>query len=374
MDLSKAFDTVDHNILLAKLERAGVRGVPLDLFKSYLSNRSQFVSFDGIKSNIKFIDVGVPQGSVLGPLFFIIYLNDLAFLSLKGKLKLFADDSSFLYNNKSASENDKNLHDDLKTLVEYFRINKLTLNINKSNIINIKNSNRSIPNRLTLTKNSFPDVKVIDECKYLGIILDNRLNWSPYINSLLLKLNKITGIIYKIKHKLPLSVLLLIYHSLFSSHLSYITAVWGNACNILINKVQIAQNKFLRIIFNLPIRSHSVDLYTKFKNIYPVRGIYIIQSCCFIYSCLANQTHSNTKFKPSTHNHFTRNHDSLQRPNVSTLAGERSITFKGAQLYNFFSNKFGDCLSLSIFKKQLTNFLSEPAILEKLLKSYDFQI
>lgn len=374
LDLSKAFDTVDHNILLAKLERAGVRGIPLDLFKSYLSNRSQFVSFDGIKSNIKFIDVGVPQGSVLGPLFFIIYLNDLAFLSLKGKLKLFADDSSFLYNNKSASVNDKNLHDDLKTLVEYFRINKLTLNINKSNIINIKNSNRSIPNRLTLTKNSFPDVKVIDECKYLGIILDNRLNWSPYINSLLLKLNKITGIIYKIKHKLPLSVLLLIYHSLFSSHLSYITAVWGNACNILINKVQIAQNKFLRIIFNLPIRSHSVDLYTKFKNIYPVRGIYIIQSCCFIYSCLANQTHSNTKFEPSTHNHFTRNHDSLQRPNVSTLAGERSITFKGAQLYNFFSNKFGDCLSLSIFKKQLTNFLSEPAILEKLLKTYDFQI
>lgn len=374
LDLSKAFDTVDHNILLAKLERAGVRGVPLDLFKSYLSNRSQFVSFDGIESNINSINIGVPQGSVLGPLFFIIYLNDLAFLSLKGKLKLFADDSSFLYNNKFASVNDKNLHDDLKTLIEYFRINKLTLNISKSNIINIKNSNRSTPNNLTITKNSFPEVKVVDESKYLGIFIDNRLNWSTHINSLLLKLNQITGIIYKIRHKLSLHVLLLIYHSLFNSHLSYITAVWGNACNALVNKIQIAQNKFLRTIFNLPARSHSVDLYTKFKNIYPVRGLYIIQSCCFIFSCLSNQTHSNTIFEPSTHEHDTRNHDSLQRPNISTLAGERSISFKGAQLYNIFTNKFGNCTSLSIFKKQLTSFLSQPDIINILLKSYDIPV
>ena len=118
--------------------------------------------------------------------------------------------------------------------------------------------------------------------------------------------------------------------------LSYLTAVWGNTFDYLINKLQIAQNKFLKCIFNLPIRSPTVDLYTREPNIIPVRGMYIIQVCCFIYRYLSNQTHTNTSFELSSHQHSTRNHNLLNRPNVSSLSGERSITFKGANYFNFF--------------------------------------
>lgn len=368
LDLSKAFDTVDRKILIDKLRYAGVRGIALDLFTSYLSNRAQFVCIDGIHSLLTLVNVGVPQGSVLGPLFFIIYLNDFSLLPLKGDLRLFADDSSLFYNNKSTNMNDLNLRDDLTIVIEYFRLNKLTLNINKTNIINIKNSSRSIPNSLSLTTSKFPDLEVVSDTKYLGIILDNRLNWSAHINALILKLHKITGIIFKIKHKLPQKVLFLIYHSLFHSILSYVTAVWGNACGLLINKLQVAQNRILKIILNLPIRSHTVDLYVK-NNILPVRGIYVFQVCSFIYLCLNNKTHSNTKFVRSNHQYGTRYHDLLNRPNVTTVPGERSINFNGAQLYNYFNNRFGKSSSLNIFKNQLKQCLSRPDIIEKLLKS-----
>lgn len=188
---------------------------------------------------------------------------------------------------------------------------------------------------------------------------------------MILKLNRVTGVVYKIKHKLPQDVLILIYHSLFNSSLSYLTAVWGNAPSFLINKLQIAQNKFLRIIFNLPHRSHTTDLYTKDNNLIPVRGTYIIQVCCFIYLCLANQTHSNTSFERSSHQYRTRNHNLLHRPNIRSLPGERSIGFKGVKLFNFFINKFGDCSTLNHFKKQLKAYLSQPYIIEKILKSDD---
>ena len=198
--------------------------------------------------------------------------------------------------------------------------------------------------------------------KYLWYLLSAAVN----------KLNKVIGIIYKIKHKLTANVLLIIYHSLFSFHLSYITSVWGNACNIFINKLQIAQNKILRIIFNRPLRSHTADLYSINSNIIPVRAIYVIQTCFFIYLCLHQQTHSNTAFKLSNHQHFTRSHNLIQRPNISTLAGERCISFKGAQLYNYFWNKFGNCQSASIFKNKLLSFLNQPTVIERILKSLDF--
>lgn len=140
----------------------------------------------------------------------------------------------------------------------------------------------------------------------------------------------------------------------------------------MINKLQIAQNRFLRIIFNKPSRSHSADLYSIHNNIIPVRAIYVIQTCCFIYSCLHQQTHSNTTFEFSNHDHFTRNHNLLQRPNVSTSAGERCISFKGVQLYNYFYNRFGDCRSVSIFKNKLLLFLNQPSIINNILKSLDF--
>lgn len=365
LDLSKAFDTVNRSILAAKLNFAGIRGIPLMLLQSYLSQRYQFVSVQGVSSSLELIDLGVPQGSVLGPLLFLIYLNDISLLPLKGELRLYADDSALLYKDMNAVQNDKNLTTDLLLLADYFRINKLSLNINKSKIINVKNSSNSAPNRLINTKMAFPSIETTSEYKYLGILVDNRLNWGSHINSILLKLNKITGVICKIKHRVPQDTLLLIYNSLFHSVISYLTMVWGSATNNLINKVQVAQNRILKIIFHLPMRSHSVNLY---KMVLPVRGIYIFQSCCFIYSCINNLTHHNIDFTRPSHLYLTRSRNLLNRPRICTKVGENSLSFRGVQFYNFFEQKFGN-INLSLFKKELKKYMLNPDVVATLLKS-----
>lgn len=145
LDLAKAFDTVDHGILLKKLEFAGIRGVALDLFKSYFNDRKQTVYVDGIYSDMKSITCGVPQGSVLGPLLFLIYINDIGALNLKSDPNIFADDTAMFYFSSNVLDNVSDAQRDLDLLKEYFRLNKLTLNINKSKFMNIRSKNKALP-------------------------------------------------------------------------------------------------------------------------------------------------------------------------------------------------------------------------------------
>ena len=135
IDLKKAFDTVNHQILLTKLEHYGVRGVLLDWFKSYLTGRKQFVSFNGESSDLKDITCGVPQGSVLGPLLFLIYINDLPNVSDKLKFFLFADDTNIYYESGDLFELEKTINKELKQLSMWLKVNRLALNISKTNFM-----------------------------------------------------------------------------------------------------------------------------------------------------------------------------------------------------------------------------------------------
>lgn len=128
MDLSKAFDCVNHEILLSKLEAAGIRGIALNLFKSYLSDRTISVKANGNIGKTYTMNISVPQGSRLGPVLYLIYVNDFGNLPLKGRANLFADDTFVIYNGTSNEMNGEHLKYDLEIIYEYFRINKLTLN------------------------------------------------------------------------------------------------------------------------------------------------------------------------------------------------------------------------------------------------------
>ena len=135
IDLKKAFDTVNHSILINKLEHYGIRETSLDWFKSYLNNRHQFVSFNGHFSDYKVMTCGVPQGSVLGPLLFLIYINDLPNISQNLKFYLFADDTNIYYEAPNLSDLQITLNDELKKLSEWLRVNRLSLNVSKTNFV-----------------------------------------------------------------------------------------------------------------------------------------------------------------------------------------------------------------------------------------------
>ena len=155
LDFSKAFDNVDHLILLQKLYHYGVRGCAHDWFTSYLSNRSQFVSYNGVKSNLNNVKCGVPQGSILGPLLFLLYINDLSFACKRTFPVLFADDSNLFLSGKDTDQVQQMINDELKDIVIWLRANKLSLNISKTHYMLFSNKKVIQPN-VTIEINGQP--------------------------------------------------------------------------------------------------------------------------------------------------------------------------------------------------------------------------
>ena len=220
VDLKKAFDTVDHEILVNKLEYYGIRGNAKEWFASYLRNRKQFVSIDNFNSSTKLICTGVPQGSVLGPLLFLIYINDLHKCVKYSKTYHFADDTNILLSNRSLETLAKRMNQDLKNLTQWLKANKLSLNVKKTELMIFRPSKKKIDKSIKFKldgKRLFPTESV----KYLGVLLDEHLQWNKQIKHVKTKLSRAIGILSRLRHNTNLNVLKIAYHSIFGSHLQY---------------------------------------------------------------------------------------------------------------------------------------------------------
>ena len=175
VDLKKAFDTVDHNILLEKLDYYGVRGVAKNWFESYLNNRKQFVTLDESDSSFKPVSTGgVPQGSVLGPLLFLVYINNLHKCVKYSKVHHFADDTNMVQSDNSLKNVDEQMNFDLKNLAQWLKANKLSLNFTKTELIIFHSSSKKIDHNLKF-KLDGKRLTPTSTVKYLGVLLDNHL-------------------------------------------------------------------------------------------------------------------------------------------------------------------------------------------------------
>lgn len=215
LDLAKAFDTVDHAILVKKLDFAGIRGVALNLFESYLKDRKQTVYVNNSFSDMKSITCGVPQGSVLGPLLFLIYINDIGALNLKSDPNIFADDTAMFYFGTNILSNMRDAQSDLDLLREYFRLNKLTLNVGKSKFMNIHSKSKILPAFQVLQYDNV-SLEEVNEFKYLGIVIDKHLVWDKHIIKITKKISCRVGLIRKLSYFLPKKILLSISCKLLS--------------------------------------------------------------------------------------------------------------------------------------------------------------
>ena len=262
IDLEKAFDTVDHKILLAKLNNYGIRGIPLSLLRSYLSGRSQYVHVSGATSSTSIIHHGVPQGSVLGPLLFLIYINDLSRAIINGDVHHFADDTNLLHISNTLLRLQKKCQYDLNTLSCWLSANKISLNAGKTEYILFKPSNRNYNFFFKLTIHR----KIIKCCnfiKYLGVMLDRDLSWKPQIDLVSSKLKRANGILSKLRHYLPLSVLKQVYFALFHSHLSYCSLAWGQHNSCYLTRISTLQNKAARIMTFSHPQTSALPLYSQ---------------------------------------------------------------------------------------------------------------
>lgn len=247
VDFQKAFDTVNHDILLTKLDHYGIRGPVNDWLKSYLTDRNQYVSILGFDSKTNFMRHGVPQGSVLGPLLFLIYINDLNKAILFSKVYHFADDTNLLNIDKSYKQIQKKLNIDLKCLVNWLLANKISLNATKTELIFFRKIGEKVPDHIKIKINGhriYPSSYI----KYLGIYLDEHLDGSAHCTELLTTLRRSIGMISKVKHYLSQSELMSFYHATFASNMLYGSQIWGITSMCILNKIKTLQNRAIKLI------------------------------------------------------------------------------------------------------------------------------
>ena len=247
---------MNHHILLLKLEHYGVRGAALSWFKSYLNDRSQFVFCNNTSSDVKKITCGVPQGSVLGPLLFLIYINDLPNISDKLKFFLFADDTNIFFECNDLEKLQRTVNSELKKLIRWLNTNRLALNVSKTNFVIFSPINKpKKPVTIILNRQAIAQKEYV---KYLGILIDSNLSFKQHIAAICKKISRAIGIMYKLRNYVNKKILLMIYYSLIYPFLIYAIPVWGVAYKVHLNKIHILQKKVVRLIL--------------FEDGYPIQG------------------------------------------------------------------------------------------------------
>lgn len=284
VDIAKAFDTVDHSILLVKLASVGVRGNIYNWFKSYLQNRRQVVKVDDSYSILGFLTCGVPQGSVLGPLLFLIYLNSIFELNLKGHATAFADDLALSYApNKCVSDVHSFLESDLSSLSKWFYYHKLVVS-DKSRLMrfgrpnSIGNPNRMMYHVYSCNTGSCLsqcfELEAVNEFKYLGLTIDSELSWNSHLYNI--RKNVVTAVhkFYNLRNFCPQSTLRQLYHALVESSLMYGVTSWGGIYFSQIKDLYIAQKRIVKLIYRCPSSTPTVPLF-RALNLLPLRYLYI---------------------------------------------------------------------------------------------------
>ncbi len=277
LGFSKAFDTVNHQILLSMLEKYGFRGVSLLWFTDYLTNRKQFVKVDDAESDKLQMICGVPQGSTLGPLLFLLYINDISNCSDKLSFRIFADDTSVFYSCKNANELETVMNEEIQALLKYCAIKKLSVNFKKTNYIVFRS-----PKRKNITIH-LKNITQESHVKYLGVYLDENFSWEHQIKHINIKVNKNIGIINKLIYYVDLKMFKQLYYTLIYPYLNYDIMSWGNTYTSKLTKIRTKQNKCIRSIFFAYWRENASPYYKllgilKFDNIFKMR----IATMCYI--------------------------------------------------------------------------------------------
>lgn len=360
LDFQKAFDTVNHEILLEKLEIYGIRGLALSWFASYLTNRSQCVIYNGCESNHRCIKCGVPQGSILGPLLFLIYINDLPSVSKLFMPILFADDTNLFCTNRNLTTLFDDINRELVNIFAWVNSNKLSLNIDKTNymLFTPKCTTRPEKNIAINGKN----ILEVDETKFLGVIIDNKFKWSAHINYISTKISKGIGILIKVRKIFDESTLLSLYNSLILPYISYCIQVWGSAYETHLRHLMTLQNKIVRIISGVPPRTNTDMLYEKL-DILSVKRLFTYNVAMFMYKYdndMLPELFTNS-FTPvsSIHPHETRQatSDHLYIMFQGSNRGQKQLKYIGPHLWNYLIENMNPNCSIGLFKKSLRNLL-----------------
>ena len=361
IDLKKAFDTIDHKILLQKLENYGVDPNGLKWFKSYLTDRTQKCRVNDHLSNSKPVTCGVPQGSILGPLLFLIYINDLPHCLNYAMPRMFADDTNVSYAADSLNELQNVLNSELKSLHNWLITNRLSLNIAKTEFMTIgsRQKLRTIDDVINIKINEC-EINRVDSVKSLGVYIDNHLTWTKHIDKISKKIASAIGALKRIRPYITTNTAVQVYQTLIQPHFDYCCSVWDGLGETLSCKMQKLQNRAARVSMranydasagilldalhwdNLSLRREKLKAGLVFKTLKGNVPLYL-QNMFSVRGIGYNIRNSEMRLN-------------LPKPRTNYL--KRSFSYSGALLWNSLPQDIRKLQSFAQFRKAIAEYYS----------------
>ena len=362
LDLSKAFDTVNHHILMTKLMSYGIRGLPLQWFSSYLSNRYQYVYLQNEKSNLLNVTHGVPQGSILGPLLFLIYINDLFVVCPECLCLLFADDTSLLFSDKNFQDLVLNVNQTLERVSTWFQVNKLSVNVEKTNYMIFHSRNKKYNNNDIKIEINNSNILQVTKVKFLGIWMDDHLTWKFHLIYISNKISKVIGILKKVKQSVGTYILRNLYFALIYPYFTYGNITWAANYKSNLDCLIKLQKKIIRIMSNSGFNDHTEPI---FRELYIMKFEFLNKflTGLFMFKIMNNLLPAFCQdlfiVNQDIHHYDTRQKHNLHifryRVNTSLF----SIKINGPRIWNELPISLRTLSSLYAFKSKLKKLYME---------------
>lgn len=363
LDVAKAFDTVNHNILLDRLENLGIRDRALQLIKNYLEGRTQTVRIDHTKSDPLVIKTGVPQGTVLGPHLFLLYINGMSQMAAEvDSIISYADDTVLVFKAKSWDEAYSRAEVGFGRVQRWLEISYLTLNLDKTKFMTFSITSVGQPSRsqLRLRCSTYhmgnacrrcSSIDRVNSIKYLGLMLDCNLKWEEHTKHVSNNLTKLMYKFYQLRDILDKKNLYIVYNALAESKIRYCIIVWGGLYNKHLQIIQTIQNSLLKILFKKDIYYPTVKLYQEL-NLFDVRKLYTYESILWVFKSHVKQASTNYSTR-------SKKHQPAEVPTPHKTYFKKFIFFLGPSLYNRLPLDIKQETNFSNLKKRLKILILE---------------